>query len=178
MFVEAGEVRVILGGSGSGKSTLMKNLIGLMTPAEGRVELLGVNLAEADEPAKNEVLGRSGMLFQAGALLNSLTTLENVALPLKERTNLPHDVIEEMGRMKLALVDMSHAVDLYPPELSGGMKKRAALARALAVDPDVLFCDEPSAGLDPITAQGFDALVREMVEADFEEAQREAAAGG
>lgn len=156
MRVEPGEVRVILGGSGSGKSTLMKHVIGLMRPVEGRVELLGVDLGTADEPEKDRVLGRIGMLFQAGALLNSLTIADNVSLPLKERTNLPQDVIREMARMKLALVDLEQFADLYPPELSGGMKKRAALARALAVDPDVLFCDEPSAGLDPITAAALD----------------------
>lgn len=156
MRVRTGEVRVILGGSGSGKSTLLKHVIGLIRPAGGVVQLLGTDLAKADEPEKNEVLGRIGMLFQGGALLNSMTLQENVELPLVERTSLPPDVIEEMARMKLAMLGLERARDLYPPELSGGMKKRAALARAMALDPDVLFCDEPSAGLDPITAAALD----------------------
>ncbi len=159
MKVLPGEVRVILGGSGSGKSTLLKHTIGLAMPAEGEVKLLGVNLAEADEPQREAVLSRIGMLFQGGALLNSLTIHENVALPIHEKTDLPTEVIDEMVRMKLALVDMAHAGALTPPELSGGMKKRAALARAMALDPEVLFCDEPSAGLDPITAAALDELL-------------------
>ncbi|MCA9549029.1 MAG: ATP-binding cassette domain-containing protein [Myxococcales bacterium] len=154
--VRPGEVRVILGGSGSGKSTLLKHIIGLMRPAGGQVRLLGVDLAQADEPEKNAVLGHIGMLFQGGALLNSMTLLENVELPLVERTELPKDVIREMARMKLAMLGLEHATHLFPPELSGGMKKRAALARAMALDPAVLFCDEPSAGLDPITAAALD----------------------
>ncbi|MFO0724383.1 MAG: ATP-binding cassette domain-containing protein [Myxococcota bacterium] len=159
MQVDPGEVHVILGGSGCGKSTLLKHVIGLMKPAGGSVKLLGVDLVEADEPERNAVLARIGMLFQGGALLNSLTIRENVALPIKERTNLPDDVIDEMVKMKLGLVSMLHATDLTPPELSGGMKKRAALARAMATDPEILFCDEPSAGLDPITAAALDDLL-------------------
>ena len=157
--VEPGEVRVVLGGSGSGKSTLLKHVIGLLPPAEGVVRLLGVDLKTADEPERNAVLSRIGMLFQGGALLNSLTVAENVALPLKSNSDLPPAVIREIVRMKLALVDLSHAIDLFPPELSGGMKKRAALARAMAFDPEILFCDEPSAGLDPITAADLDRLL-------------------
>jgi phospholipid/cholesterol/gamma-HCH transport system ATP-binding protein len=159
LAVVPGEIHVILGGSGCGKSTLLKHAIGLLHPAEGSVKLLGVELQEADEPVKNAVLARIGMLFQAGALLNSLSIHENVALPIRERTNLPEPVIDEMVRMKLGLVSMSHAAGLTPPELSGGMKKRAALARAMATDPEILFCDEPSAGLDPITAAELDALL-------------------
>lgn len=154
--VRPGEVRVILGGSGSGKSTLLKHIIGLVRPAGGQVRLLGVDLAAADEPERDAVLGRIGMLFQGGALLNSMTLLENVELPLVERTTLPKDVIREMARMKLAMLGLERATHLFPPELSGGMKKRAALARAMALDPAVLFCDEPSAGLDPITAAALD----------------------
>lgn len=159
MKVRPSEVRVILGGSGCGKSTLLKHVIGLATPAGGTVDLLGVNLAEADEPERDAVLSRIGMLFQGGALLNSLTIHENVALPIVENTDLPRDVVDEMVAMKLALVDLSHAHELTPPELSGGMKKRAALARAMALDPEVLFADEPSAGLDPITAAALDELL-------------------
>ncbi len=156
MRVAPGEVRVILGGSGSGKSTLLKHIIGLIRPAGGTVDLLGVDLASADEPERDAVLGHIGMLFQGGALLNSMTLQENVELPLVERTTLPRDVIREMARMKLALLGLEKHRDLFPPELSGGMKKRAALARAMAMDPKVLFCDEPSAGLDPITAASLD----------------------
>lgn len=156
MRVEPGEVRVILGGSGSGKSTLLKHVIGLIQPAGGEVDLLGVDLSKADEPERNAVLGQIGMLFQGGALLNSMTLQENVSLPLVQTTNLEDDVIHEMARMKLALFGLDPHRNLYPPELSGGMKKRAALARAMALDPKVLFCDEPSAGLDPITAAALD----------------------
>ena len=157
--VARGEVRVVLGGSGSGKSTLLKHVIGLATPAEGSVRLLGLELGLADEPDRNSVLSRIGMLFQGGALLNSLTVADNVALPLRANSELPPDVVREVVRMKLELVDLSHAIDLFPPELSGGMKKRAALARAMAFDPEILFCDEPSAGLDPITAADLDRLL-------------------
>ena len=159
MKVAPGEVRVVLGGSGSGKSTLLKHVIGLLKPAEGGVRLLGCNLGQADEPERNAVLSRIGMLFQGGALLNSLTVADNVALPLRANSDLPPSVVREVVRMKLELVDLAHAIDLFPPELSGGMKKRAALARAMAFDPDVLFCDEPSAGLDPITAADLDQLL-------------------
>lgn len=157
--VVPGEVHVILGGSGCGKSTLLKHAVGLLHPTAGEVRLLGVDLAAADEPERNAVLARIGMLFQGGALLNSLTIHENVALPIKERTNLPDALIDEMVRMKLGLVSMSNAGALTPPQLSGGMKKRAALARAMATDPEILFCDEPSAGLDPITSAALDQLL-------------------
>jgi phospholipid/cholesterol/gamma-HCH transport system ATP-binding protein len=159
LTVKEGEIRVILGGSGGGKSTLLKHLIGLMMPAEGTATLLGVDLKAADEPLREAVLGRVGMLFQSGALLNSLTVLENVALPLRERTALPAAVIEDIAWMKLSLVGMEHAGRRTPPELSGGMKKRAALARAMALDPEILFCDEPSAGLDPVMAADLDELI-------------------
>jgi phospholipid/cholesterol/gamma-HCH transport system ATP-binding protein len=159
LTVRPAEVRVILGGSGSGKSTLLKHIIGLAHPAAGTVRLLGVDLYAADEPERQAVLGRIGMLFQGGALLNSLTIHENVALPIEERCTLDRRVIDEVVRMKLALVGLSHAANLTPPELSGGMRKRAALARAMALDPEVLFCDEPSAGLDPITASALDELL-------------------
>lgn len=157
--VAPGEVRVILGGSGCGKSTLLKHSIGLARPASGHVRLLGVDLAQADEPEREAVLGRIGMLFQGGALLNSLTIHENVALPIRERVSLPAGVVNEMVRMKLGLVALEGAAHLTPPELSGGMKKRAALARAMALDPEILFCDEPSAGLDPTTAAALDRLI-------------------
>jgi phospholipid/cholesterol/gamma-HCH transport system ATP-binding protein len=159
LTVKQGEVRVILGGSGGGKTTLLKHLIGLLRPSEGDVQLLGCNLSQADEPQREAVLRQIGMLFQSGALLNSLSLVQNVALPLREGTDLPEDVILDICHMKLAMVSLGHAAHLYPPELSGGMKKRAALARAMALDPAILFCDEPSAGLDPVTAADLDALI-------------------
>ncbi len=163
MQVRAGEVHVILGGSGSGKSTLLKHIVGLLRPVRGTVTLLGVDQATADEPEWEAVLARVGLLFQGGALINSITVNENVALPVRERSpGLPESVVEEMVQMKLALVGLDQAGGLTPPELSGGMKKRAALARAMALDPDVLFCDEPSAGLDPVTAAALDRLILDL----------------
>lgn len=159
LSVAPGEVRVILGGSGSGKSTLLKHVIGLLKPAAGNVQLLGTDLVAADEPQRQAVLSRIGMLFQGGALLNALTVADNVALPLRANGDLPASVVREVVRMKLELVGLGPAIDLFPPELSGGMKKRAALARAMAFDPEILFCDEPSAGLDPITAADLDRLL-------------------
>lgn len=162
--VEPGEVRVILGGSGCGKSTLLKNVIGLVRPAGGKVTLLGTDLTQADEPERVRVLARIGMLFQGGALLNALSIADNVALPLRERSALPEVIIQEIVAMKLELVGLGGAGHKFPSELSGGMKKRAALARAMALDPDVLFCDEPSAGLDPITAAALDQLLLALKE--------------
>jgi phospholipid/cholesterol/gamma-HCH transport system ATP-binding protein len=159
LTVKQGEVRVILGGSGGGKTTLLKHLIGLLQPTIGDVQLLGCKLSQADEPQREAVLRQIGMLFQSGALLNSLTLVQNIALPLRECTDLPEAVILDICHMKLAMVSLGHAAHLYPPELSGGMKKRAALARAMALDPAILFCDEPSAGLDPVTAADLDALI-------------------
>jgi len=163
MHVRPGEVHVILGGSGSGKSTLLKHIVGLLRPYRGSVRLLGLDQATADEPEWEAVLARIGLLFQGGALINSITVNENVALPINERSpGLPKAVVAEMVQMKLALVGLDSAGELTPPELSGGMKKRAALARAMALDPEVLFCDEPSAGLDPVTAAALDQLILDL----------------
>jgi phospholipid/cholesterol/gamma-HCH transport system ATP-binding protein len=163
LTVGRGEVHVILGGSGCGKSTLLKHIVGLLRPHGGTVRLLGVDLMTADEPQWEAVLARVGLLFQGGALINSLTVEDNVALPIRERApKLPADVVLEMVRTKLALVGLERAALLTPPELSGGMRKRVALARAMALDPEVLCCDEPSAGLDPVTAAALDRLILDL----------------
>jgi len=153
------ETLVILGRSGCGKSTLLRNIVGLNKPDEGEVIVKGVNIATANEDEINDVLKKVGMLFQNGALFNSMTVGENVALPLLEHTPQDQSIIKIMTRMKLGMVGLSGFENFTPSQLSGGMKKRAALARAIAMDPDILVCDEPSAGLDPIVAVGIDQLL-------------------
>lgn len=160
--VERGEVFVIMGGSGSGKSTLLKHLIGLKKPSQGVILFEGEDFGEADERTRKGILRRMGVLFQNGALWSGLTLAENVALPLEEYTSLDAEAISEVVELKLALVGLRGFGPFYPSEISGGMRKRAALARATAVDPEVLFFDEPSSGLDPITASRLDDLILQL----------------
>jgi phospholipid/cholesterol/gamma-HCH transport system ATP-binding protein len=157
-----GEIHVVLGGSGCGKSTLMRHMIGLAEPASGSVRLLGSELGGLDEDARRGLLRRIGVLFQGGGLFHSMSVGDNVAFPLREHTELPEEVIEALVRQKLALVGLTDASRLLPAELSGGMKKRAGLARALALEPELLFFDEPSAGLDPVTSAALDELMVEL----------------
>ena len=160
--VTRGEVFVIMGGSGSGKSTLLKHLIGLKTPAQGKILFEGEDFGAADGAKRMQVLRRMGVLYQNGALWSGLTLAENVALPLEEFTQLDQEAIDDVVALKLALVGLSGFEAFYPAAISGGMRKRAALARAIALDPDVLFFDEPSSGLDPISASRLDDLILEI----------------
>jgi len=160
--VRRGETVVIMGGSGCGKSTTLRHMIGSLIPDEGSVEVLGQDLAGLDEDELNVVRKRFGILFQSGALFNSMTVAENVGLILEEHTDLDASIIDMMVKIKLELVDLREAADKYPAQISGGMKKRAGLARALALDPEILFYDEPSAGLDPVTSAAIDRLMVDL----------------
>ncbi len=160
--VPAGQITVILGGSGSGKSTLLRHMVALQRPTAGRILIQGQDIARLDRAGLTALRTRMGILFQSGALFNSMTVGENVALPLREHTRLEDSTIQIMARIKLQLVGLSGVEQFMPAQLSGGMRKRAGLARAMAMDPQILFFDEPSAGLDPTTAAGLDELILKL----------------
>ena len=163
--VAPGEIRVVMGGSGSGKSTLLRHLIGLQKPRAGTVNLLGTDLARASARELLALRRRIGVSFQGGALFTSMTVGENVALPLREHTELDENTIRIMSRLKLEVVNLGGFQDLMPSQLSGGMVKRAALARAIVMDPRLMFFDEPSAGLDPVVSAELDELILQLRDA-------------
>jgi len=162
--VNHGDVFIIMGGSGCGKSTLLRHLIGLIEPAKGEIFYDDFNFTKAEAEERELMLRKFGILYQSGALFSSLTLAENVALPLAEFTHLPPAQIREIAAVKLALVGLSGFEEFYPNQISGGMQKRAGLARAMALDPEILFFDEPSAGLDPISSRLLDDLILELRE--------------
>src|SRR2546425_2053078 len=160
--IQPGEIFIIMGGSGCGKSTLLRHLIGLLRPATGEVLYDGQSLWAATAEKREHMMRRFGVLYQSGALWSSMTLAENVALPLGEYTDLSPDEIRDVVSLKLALVGLAGFEDFYPSEISGGMRKRAGLARAMALDPDILFFDEPSAGLDPLSSRRLDDLILDL----------------
>ena len=160
--INRGDIFLIMGGSGCGKSTIMRGLIGLKEPAQGEVIVNGVNFWRAEPAERDHMMRNFGVLYQGGALWSSMTLAENVALPLEEYTDLSPSQIHEVVALKLSLVGLAGFEEFYPAEISGGMQKRAGLARAMALDPEVLFFDEPSAGLDPISSRLLDDLILEL----------------
>jgi len=162
--IRQGEIIFIGGGSGAGKTTLLSNLTTLNRPIAGEIWIGGIDVASAAEDALQSVRRQFGVMYQLGALFNSMTVLENVMLPMEEFTNLPREAREEVARAKLGLVDLASAAAKMPSELSGGMQKRAAIARALALDAPIIFLDEPSAGLDPMTSADLDSLIQTLNE--------------
>jgi len=160
--IQRGEVFIIMGGSGCGKSTLLRHLIGLKAPAKGKVFFNDEDFWDASQQEQASMMRRMGVLYQSGALWSSMTLAENVSLPLQEYTQLSQSEIEEVVSLKLALVGLAGFEKFYPSEISGGMRKRAGLARAMALDPEILFFDEPSAGLDPISSRRLDDLILEL----------------
>jgi len=162
--INRGDIFIIMGGSGCGKSTLLKHLVGLKQPAKGQILYDGISYWDAEPDEQDRLKRRFGILFQSGALWSSMTLAENVAMPLEQYTSLPPALIRELVSFKLSLVGLGGFEEFYPSEISGGMKKRAGLARAMALDPDLLFFDEPSAGLDPISARLLDDLIIELSE--------------
>jgi phospholipid/cholesterol/gamma-HCH transport system ATP-binding protein len=160
--VRPAEIFFIIGGSGCGKTTLLRNMVGLVRPVRGHVTFNGRSFTDADSANRRAMLKTFGMLFQSGALWSSLTLSQNIALPLEEYTRLPADEINNIAAFKLAQVGLAGFEEHYPSEISGGMRKRAGLARALALDPSIVFFDEPSAGLDPVTARHLDDLIMQI----------------
>ena len=162
--IDRGDIFIIMGGSGCGKSTLLRHMIGLIAPAKGQILYDDVSFWEVEPDQRDQIIRKVGILYQSGALWSSMTLAENIALPLQEYTDLNPTQIREIISLKLALVGLAGFDDYYPSEISGGMQKRAGLARAMALDPDILFFDEPSAGLDPISARLLDDLILELRE--------------
>jgi phospholipid/cholesterol/gamma-HCH transport system ATP-binding protein len=160
--VNYGDIFIIMGGSGCGKSTLLRHLIGLKSPAKGQVFYGDINFWDVDSDERSRIMRKCGILYQKGALWSSMTLAENVALPLEEYSDLTSRDIQEIVSLKLALVGLAGYEEFYPSEISGGMQKRAGLARAMALDPEILFFDEPSAGLDPVSAKRLDDLILEL----------------
>ncbi len=162
--INRGDIFIVMGGSGCGKSTLMTILIGLKAPARGKVFYGQEDFWGADQETRNRIIRRAGVMYQSGALWSSLTLAENIALPLETYTNLSPAQVREVVKLKLALVGLAGFEEFYPSEISGGMQKRAGIARAMALDPEILFFDEPSAGLDPVSARRLDDLILELRE--------------
>lgn len=160
--INKGDVFIIMGGSGCGKSSLLRVLTGLVPINKGKVVINDIDFAKVDQTTKNQIMQKCGILYQSGALFSSMTLAENIALPLKQYTNYSDELIEELVDLKLALVGLYGFGDFYPSEISGGMKKRAGLARALALDPEIVYFDEPSAGLDPISSKLLDDLILDI----------------
>lgn len=165
LIVQPGEIMVIMGGSGSGKSTLLNHLLGLLQPTAGTLRILGRDITKLSQLELTELRCRMGVAFQGGALFSSMTVGENIMLPLREHTKLDEQTMRIMARMKMEVVSLAGFEDLMPSELSGGMVKRAAFARAIVMDPKILFCDEPSAGLDPVVAASIDQLILNLRDA-------------
>lgn len=162
LTIRAGEILVIMGGSGSGKSTLLNHLLGLLSPTSGTVRILGKDINTLSQLEMTELRRKMGVAFQGGALFSSMTVGENILLPLREHTNLDEQTMQIMMRLKMEVVNLAGSENLMPSELSGGMTKRAAFARAIIMDPKILFCDEPSAGLDPVVASSIDKLILDL----------------